>query len=40
MTFKRGVSGPTRFGKRWRADARKSLVALGLEPPSLDRNQI
>jgi hypothetical protein len=40
MTFRRGVSGPTRFGKRWRADVRKSLVALGVEPPSLDRNQI
>ena len=40
MTFREGVSGLTRFGKRWCADARKSLVALGLEPPGLDGNQI
>ena len=31
---------PFWFGKRWRADARKSLVALGLEPPSLTQIRI
>jgi hypothetical protein len=40
MTFRQGVSGLTRLGQRWRADDRKSLVALRLEPPSLDGNQI
>jgi hypothetical protein len=25
-----------RFGRRWRGDARKALVAFGLEPPDLD----
>jgi hypothetical protein len=29
-----------RFGKRWRGDARKALVALGLEPPRLDGGQL
>jgi hypothetical protein len=29
-----------RFGKRWRSDASEALVALGLEPPRVDGNQI
>ena len=29
-----------RFGKRWRSDARKALVALGLEPPGFDGDQL
>ena len=29
-----------RFGKRWRGDASEALVALGLEPTSLDGGQL
>jgi hypothetical protein len=29
-----------RFGKRWRGDASEALVALGLEPPGLDGDQL
>jgi hypothetical protein len=29
-----------RFGKRWRGDASEALVALGLEPPRLDGDQL
>jgi hypothetical protein len=29
-----------RFGKRWRGDASKELIALGLEPPRLDGGQL
>jgi hypothetical protein len=29
-----------RFGKRWRGDASKALIALGLEPPGLGEDQL
>jgi hypothetical protein len=29
-----------RFGKRWRGDASEALVAFGLEPPSLNGDQL
>jgi hypothetical protein len=29
-----------RFGKRWRGDASKALIALGLKPPRLDGGQL
>jgi hypothetical protein len=29
-----------RFGKRWRGDARKALIALGLESPGPDGDQL
>jgi hypothetical protein len=29
-----------RFGKRWRGDASKALIALGLEPPGLGGDQL
>ena len=40
MTFRKGVSGLIRFGKRWRGAACEALVAFGLEPPSLGEDQL
>jgi len=40
MTFRKGVSGLIRFGKRWRGDASKALIALGLEAPGLGGDQL